>query len=168
MKNRMKKVLCMLAVMAVAVGIMAPCVKAAGVKYKTYSNKRFVYTVKYPTVFNKKADYGSNDGTKLTASDGKATATIWNSYGKNNTSGKSIVATAKKSKKIKVIKQSKKEAHYSYTSGKNIVHNYTYLLPNGRICFQMTYPKSKKAYFEAASKGMVSSIKKNKTLTLKD
>lgn len=169
MKAIMRKVACILATMAVMIGIISPDVEAASVKYKTYNNTRFTYTVKYPSAFTKKSDYGSGDGTKLISSDGKAQATIWNSYGKSKKrNGKTVVATAKKSRKIQVIKVSAKECSYTYNSGKNVVQYYYYFLSNGEVAFQVTYPKPEKAYYSAAVKGMMSSVKANKKLILKD
>lgn len=169
MKAIMRKVIGILAVMAVMIGIISPEVKAASVKYNTYNNSRFLYTVKYPTTFTMRADYGTGDGTKLKSEDGKAQATIWTSYGKSDKrNGKTVVETAKKSRKIQVKKASAKECNYSYVSGKNVVQYYYYFLSNGEIAFQITYPKSKSKFYEAAVKGMMSSCKANKKLTLRD
>lgn len=170
MNTMKRKVMCVLVAMTVIIGVISPKAEAATkIKYKTYSNTRFVYTVKYPTAFTKKTDSGTQDGTKLTSSDGKAQATIWNSYGSSKKrNGKSVVATAKKSHKISVVKVSAKECSYTYASGKNVVQYYYCFLSNGEIAFQLTYPKSEKAYYTAAAEGMMSSIKANKSLTLKD
>lgn len=169
MKAILRKVTCILATMAVMIGIISPQVEAASVKYNTYKNTRFTYSVKYPTTFTNKSDYSSGDGIKLVSSNKKAQATIWNSYGKSNKrNGKSVVANAKKSRKIKVVKANSKECSYTYNSGKNIVQYYYCFLSNGEIAFQITYPKSEKAYYSAAVKGMINSVKANKKLILKD
>ncbi|MCM1245730.1 MAG: hypothetical protein NC293_08830 [Roseburia sp.] len=168
MKAIMRKVTCVMAVMAVMIGIISPEVKAASVKYKTYNNSRFAYNVKYPTTFTSRADYGTGDGTKLKSADGKASATIWTSYGKSKRNGKTVVETAKKSRKITVKKASAKECNYSYVSGKNVVQYYYCFLSNGEIAFQITYPKAQSKFYEAAVKGMMTSCKTNKKLTLKD
>lgn len=167
MKAIMRKAACILVTMAVMIGIISPEVEAVSVKYKTYSNKRFVYSVKYPSVFNK-SDYGSGDGTKLISADKKAQGSIWNSYGSKKRTGKSVAATAKKGRKIKLVKATAKECNYYYNSGKNIVQYYYYFLSNGEVSFQITYPKSQKSYYSAAVNGMIKSIKANKKLTLKD
>lgn len=169
MKAIMRKVTCILAVMAVMIGIISPQVKAESIKYNTYNNSRFSYKVQYPSAFTNRADYGSWDGTKLKSEDGKAQATIWSSYGKSGKrNGKSVVEMAKKSRKIQVLKASAKECNYSYVSGKNVVQYYYYFLSNGEIAFQITYPKSKSKFYSAAVKGMISSCKANKKLTLRD
>ncbi len=169
MKAIMRKVTCIFAVMAVMIGIISPEVKAESVKYKTYNNSRFMYTVKYPSTLTKRADYGAGDGTKIQSEDGKARATIWTSYGKaKKRNGKSVVETAKKNRKIQVHKVSAKECNYSYVSGKNVVQYYYCFLSNGEIAFQVTYPKSKSKFYNAAVKGMMSSCKANKKLTLRD
>lgn len=169
MKAIMRKVTGMLAMIAVMIGIISPEVNAESVKYKTYNNSRFSYTVKYPTTFTNRADYGTGDGTKLKSEDGKAQATIWTSYGKSaKRNGKTVVETAKKSRKIQVLKASAKECNYSYVSGKNVVQYYYCFLSNGEIAFQITYPKAKSKFYSAAVKGMISSCKANKKLTLRD
>lgn len=167
MKAIMRKVTCILVTMAVMIGIISPEVEAASVKYKTYSNTRFVYSVKYPSVFTK-SDYGSGDGTKLVSADKKARGSIWNSYGTKKRNGKTVAATAKKGRKIKLVKATAKECNYYYNSGKNIVQYYYCFLSNGEVAFQITYPKAQKAYYSAAVKGMIKSIKANKKLTLRD
>lgn len=167
MRRIMRKVICVLVALTVLIGIISPGVEAASVKYNTYSNKRFTYTVKYPTVFENKSENG--DGAKFFTSDGKAQITFWSAYGKKKgRSGKTVIATAKKNKKIKVLKQSAKEASYTYNSGKNVIQYYYCFLSNGEVAFQITYPKSKKSYYNTAVNGIISSIKKNKQLTLKD
>lgn len=169
MKTIMRKVMCILAVMVVMIGSISPKVNAESVKYKTYNNSRFSYTVKYPATFTSRADYGTGDGTKLKSADGKAQATIWTSYGKSNKrNGKTVVETAKKSRKIQVLSATAKECSYSYVSGKDVVQYYYCFLSNGEIAFQITYPKSKSKYYSAAVKGMISSCKANKKLVLRD
>lgn len=169
MKAIMRKITCVLAVMAVMIGIISPEAKAESVKYKTYNNSRFMYTVQYPITLTKRVDYGTGDGTKLKSDDGKAQATIWTAYGKSKKrNGKNVVKTAKKSRKIQVKKASAKECNYSYVSGKNVVQYYYYFLSNGEIAFQITYPKSESKYYDKAIKGMISSCKANKKLTLRD
>lgn len=169
MKTIVKKVLCILTAMVVMIGILTSEADAAGVKFKTYTSSRFRYSVKYPTQMTKKTEYGSGDGAKLISSDGKAQMTIWNSYGKSKKrDGSAVVATAKKNRKITVVKSSAKEANYYYKSGKNMVQYYHYFLSNGEIAFQITYPKSQRAYYDAAVKGMIKSVKANKQLTLKE
>lgn len=169
MKTIVKKVFCMLTAIVVMMGILTSEVDAASVKYKVYTSSRFRYTVKYPSQLTKKTEYGTGDGAKLVSADGRAQATIWNSYGKSKKrNGSAVIATAKKNRKITVVKSSAKEANYYYKSGKNMVQYYHYFLSNGEIAFQITYPKSKKAYFDAAVKGMIKSVKANKQLTLKD
>lgn len=169
MKTFARKAICVLAAMVVMIGVISPEVNAANVKYKTYSSSRFRYSVKYPTTMTKRTDYGTGDGTKLISSDSKAQITIWNSYGKSQKrNGTSVVATAKKNRKITTVKSSAKEANYYYKSGKNTVLYYHYFLSNGEIAFQLTYPNSQKAYYNAAVKGMIKSVRKNQQLVLKD
>lgn len=167
MKAIMRKVLCVLAAMAVMIGIISPEGKAASVKYNTYKNSRFTYTVQYPTVFTKKSEH--MDGAKFFSEDEKAQVTFWSSYGKKKgRTGKSVIAKAKKSHKIKVVKSASKECSYTYKSGKNVIQYYYCFLTNGEIAFQITYPKSKKSYYNQAVKGIIRSMKKNKTLKLRD
>lgn len=169
MKTILKKVTCVLMAIVVMIGILTSEVNAASVKYKTYSSARFQYTVKYPSQFTKKTEYGTGDGTKLISADGKAQASIWNSYGTSKKrNGTTVIATAKKNRKITVVKSTAKEANYYYKSGKNFVQYYHYFLANGELAFQITYPKSKKAYYDAGIKGMIKSVKANKQFTLKD
>lgn len=173
MKQILRRTACVMLVVVMAMttvfGTFSTKANAAKVSYKTYINTRFSYTVKYPNVFTKKSDYVSSDGTKLGTSDGSAQATIWNSYGAGKKrNGKTVVATAKKSKKVTVSKATAKECNYYYKSGKNIVQYYYCFLSNGEIAIQLTYPSSKKAYFNSAMKGMIKSVKKNKALKLKD
>ena len=107
--------------------------------------------------------------TKLFSKDGKAKATIWNSYGKTGKrSGKTVVATAKKNRKINVKKATKTECSYSYKMGKNTIQYCYVFIKNGEIAFQLTYPTASKKYYSAAAKGMMASLKKNKSLTLND
>ncbi len=166
MKAIMRKVICVLAAMAVMVGFVSPEVKAAKISYSTYNNGRFGYSVKYPTTFTA----GSKDdmnGARLSTADGKARVYIWNSYGMNRKrNGKSVVATAKKNRKIKVIKQTAKEGSYSFVSGKNVTQYYYYFPTGGEIAFQITYPKSQKKYYGTAIKAMMKSAKANKKLVL--
>lgn len=169
MKMIMRKVACILAAVAIMLNIISWEAEAASVKYTNYTSKRFTYSVNYPTKFTSRSDYGSEDGTKLKSSDGKAQMTIWNSYGKSSKrNGKTVVETAQKNRKITVVKATAKEGSYTYTSGKNIVQYYYYFLSNGEIAFQISYPKGQKAYYSAAVKGIISSVKANKALTLKD
>ena len=50
-----------------------------------------------------------------------------------------------------------------------IDHNITVnIIKNGEIAFQLTYPTASKKYYSAAAKGMMASLKKNKSLTLND
>ena len=50
-----------------------------------------------------------------------------------------------------------------------IDHNITVnVIKNGEIAFQLTYPTASKKYYSAAAKGMMASLKKNKSLTLND
>ena len=77
MKHILKKVIAIATVVTMLAAVPAMDAQAAVVKYATYTNTRFTYTVKYPTTFQR-ADYGSGDGTKLFSKDGKAKATIWN------------------------------------------------------------------------------------------
>ena len=145
MKHILKKVIAIATVVTMLAAVPAMDAQAAVVKYATYTNTRFTYTVKYPTTFQR-ADYGSGDGTKLFSKDGKAKATIWNSYGKTGKrSGKTVVAT-----------------------GKNTIQYCYVFIKNGEIAFQLTYPTASKKYYSAAAKGMMASLKKNKSLTLND
>ncbi len=110
MKHILKKVIAIAIVVTMLAAVPAMDAQAAVVKYATYTNTRFTYTVKYPTTFQR-ADYGSGDGTKLFSKDGKAKATIWNSYGKTGKrSGKTVVATAKKNRKINVKRRQRQNA----------------------------------------------------------
>ena len=102
MKRIMRKVMAWMLAAIVFVSIPTVDTKAA-IKYSTYKNTRFTYTVKYPTTFQR-ADYSSGDGTKLISKDGKAKASIWNSYGGNKKrNGKTVVATAKKNRNAVTI-----------------------------------------------------------------
>lgn len=167
MKAFMRKVMCVLLAMVVMTGVISPQVKAAKVKYKTYTSSRYKYSVKYPSTLTKKTDSATGDGTKVISADGKVQLMIWNSYGASGKrTGTSVVETAKKNRKIKVIKSSAKEANYYYNSGKNIIQYYYCFLSNGEIAFQIKYPKKNKSYYNAAVKGMIKSVKKNKSLTL--
>ena len=133
MKHILKKVIAIATVVTMLAAVPAMDAQAAVVKYATYTNTRFTYTVKYPTTFQR-ADYGSGDGTKLFSKDGKAKATIWNSY----------------------------------KMGKNTIQYCYVFIKNGEIAFQLTYPTASKKYYSAAAKGMMASLKKNKSLTLND
>ena len=168
MKHILRKVIAIATVVTMLAAVPAMDAHAAAVKYATYTNTRFTYTVKYPTTFQR-ADYSSGDGTKLVSKDGKAKATIWNSYGKTGKrSGKTVVATAKKNRKINVEKATKKECSYSYKIGKNTIQYCYVFIKNGEIAFQLTYPTASKKYYSVAAKGMMASLKKNKSLTLND
>lgn len=79
MKHILRKVIAIATVVTMFAAVPAMDAQAAAVKYATYTNTRFTYTVKYPTTFQR-ADYSSGDGTKLVSKDGKAKATIWNSF----------------------------------------------------------------------------------------
>ncbi len=163
----MRKVVCMMALLTMVLTSISVDAEAA-VKYKTYSNTRFTYTVKYPTKVTKISDYGTQEGAKFKSSDGKVSLVIWNSYGVSKSrNGKTVVANAKKNHKIKVAKNTKKEGSYSYTSGKNVTQYYHYFVSKGEIAFQITYPKSQKKYYTQAISGMIKSVKKNKGLVLK-
>ncbi len=167
MKATMRKVVCMVVLVAVMVGGVSVDAQAA-VKYKTYSNKRFTYSVKYPTKVIKTSEYSTQEGAKFSSKDGKVSVEMWNTYGKSNSrNGRTVVATAKKSRKIKVIKSTEKEGSYSYNEGKKVVRYYYYYLSNGVIAFRISYPKSQKKYYAKAINGMIKSVKKNKKLTLK-
>ena len=167
MKRIMRKVMAWMLAAIVFVSIPTVDTKAA-IKYSTYKNTRFTYTVKYPTTFQR-ADYSSGDGTKLISKDGKAKASIWNSYGGNKKrNGKTVVATAKKNRKINVVKATKSECSYNYKIGKNTIQYCYVFIKNGEIAFQLTYPTSSKKYYEEVAKGMMASLKKNKSLTLHD
>lgn len=99
MKHILKKVIAIATVVTMLEAVPAMDAQAAVVKYATYTNTRFTYTVKYPSTFQR-ADYSSGDGTKLFSKDGKAKATIWNSYGKTGKrSGKTVVAIGKEKSK---------------------------------------------------------------------
>ena len=63
MKHILKKVIAIATVVTMLAAVPAMDAQAAVVKYATYTNTRFTYTVKYPTTFQR-ADYGSGDGTK--------------------------------------------------------------------------------------------------------
>lgn len=165
MKHILRKVIAIATVVTMLAAVPAMDAQAAVVKYATYTNTRFTYTVKYPTTFQR-TDYSSGDGTKLVSKDRKAKATIWNSYGKR--SGKTVVATAKKNRKINVEKATKTECSYSYKIGKNTIQYCYVFIKNGEIAFQLTYPTASKKYYSAAAKGMMASLKKNKSLTLND
>lgn len=136
MKHILKKVIAIATVVTMLAAVPAMDAQAAVVKYATYTNTRFTYTVKYPTTFQR-ADYGSGDGTKLFSKDGKAKAT-------------------------------KTECSYSYKMGKNTIQYCYVFIKNGEIAFQLTYPTASKKYYSAAAKGMMASLKKNKSLTLND
>lgn len=168
MKHILRKVIAMVTAITILAGAPALDAQAAAVKYETYVNTRFTYTVKYPNTFQR-ADYSSGDGTKLVSKDGKAKATIWNSYGKTGKrTGKTVVALAKKNRKINVEKATKTECSYSYKMGKNTIQYCYVFIKNGEIAFQITYPTASKKYYAAAAKGMMTSLKKNKSLTLND
>ncbi|MGN1206597.1 MAG: hypothetical protein ACI4SQ_06375 [Eubacterium sp.] len=168
MKQFMGKVIALVIVVTMLAGVPAMEAQAAGIKYATYVNTRFTYTVKYPNTFQR-MDYSSGDGTKLVSKDGKAKATIWNSYGTGSKrNGKTVVATAKKNRKINVEKASKGECSYSYKMGKNTIQYCYVFIKNGEIAFQLTYPTASKKYYSVAAKGMMASLKKNKSLTLND
>lgn len=152
MKHILKKVIAIATVVTMLEAVPAMDAQAAVVKYATYTNTRFTYTVKYPSTFQR-ADYSSGDGTKLFSKDGKAKATIWNSYGKTGKrSGKTVVATAKKNRKINVEKATKTECSYSYKIGKNTIQYCYVFIKNGEIAFQLTYPTASKKYYSAAGK----------------
>ena len=158
MKHILRKVIAIATVVTMLAAVPAMDAQAAVVKYATYTNTRFTYTVKYPSTF-RRADYSSGDGTKLFSKDGKAKATIWNSYGK----------TGKRSgKTVNVKKATKTECSYSYKIGKNTIQYCYVFIKNGEIAFQLTYPTASKKYYSAAAKGMMASLKKNKSLTLND
>lgn len=164
--KKMKKVLCMMFMVALMMSCISVDAEAA-VKYKTYTNKRFSYKVKYPSGLTKKSDYENLDGAKYGSSDGTVALEIWNSYGASKRrNGKVVVANAKKNRKIKIVKNTKKEGSYSYTEGKNITHYYHYFTKNGEISFKITYPKSQKKYYAEAVNGMSKSVKKHKKLVL--
>ena len=168
MKQILRKVIAMVTVVTLFAAVPAMDAQAAAVKYSTYVNTRFTYTVKYPDTFQR-TDYSSGDGTKLVSKDGKAKATIWNSYGSSKKrTGKTVVATAKKNRKINVEKATKTECSYSYKMGKNTIQYCYVFIKNGEIAFQLTYPTASKKYYSAAAKGMMASFKKNKSLTLND
>jgi len=52
--------------------------------------------------------------------------------------------------------------------GKNTIQYCYVFIKNGEIAFQLTYPTASKKYYSAAAKGMMASLKKNKSLTLND
>ena len=58
MKHILKKVIAIATVVTMLAAVPAMDAQAAVVKYATYTNTRFTYTVKYPTTFQR-ADYGS-------------------------------------------------------------------------------------------------------------
>ena len=77
-------------------------------------------------------------------------------------------ASKKKNRKINVKKATKTECSYSYKMGKNTIQYCYVFIKNGEIAFQLTYPTASKKYYSAAAKGMMASLKKNKSLTLND
>ena len=98
MKHILRKVIAIATVVTMLAAVPAMDAQAAVVKYATYTNTRFTYTVKYPSTF-RRADYSSGDGTKLFSKDGKAKATIWNSYGKTGKKRKDCRSDGKEKSK---------------------------------------------------------------------
>lgn len=168
MKNVLKKAMGMLLVMALTFCVMAPEVEAAKavkVSYSTYSNMKFLYQVSMPTQLVKTSEYSGGYGANFASSDGSAKATVYCSYMSKKRTGKNIVAVARKSRKITIVKQGAKECQYYFAVGSNIIHWGYVITSNGEIAVQITYPKSQKAYYATAMNGIMKSAKKNKKLT---
>ena len=62
MKHILKKVIAIATVVTMLEAVPAMDAQASVVKYATYTNTRFTYTVKYPTTFQR-ADFGTISGT---------------------------------------------------------------------------------------------------------
>ena len=165
MMKVVKRVVCFMIALVVMVCATSVASDAAK-KFRTYSNSRFSYKVSVPVDFTSQVPYSNDEGAIFKTADGKIKATIYASYISNKKSGKAIVATAKKSRKITVVRQGKKDCAYYYKSGNNVVYCGVCIVKKGCITCQVCYPKTVKGYNKIADK-IVKSMKKNKKLVLK-
>ena len=153
MKLQGKKWLCGLAVLILLMGLFIPVCGA--VKYKTYSNARFGYSVRYPSYFKQSRPLPAN-GDGISMEGKKASLLLWGSVNMGY-SPKKYLKMAIEGKTITSKKSTKKYCQYYGKEGGNLIFQYA-LFAEGKIAgFQLTYPKSQKSTY----KPIISKMKKS-------
>lgn len=134
----------------------------AAIKYKTYKNKAYSYTLKYPS-YMKEVNKENAVPSGIDLAGKKATLSIFASD-MDDLTPKMILHLSTENMKTTKEKAGKNYCYFYYKAGSTRGYMYVYFLPakNKIIGYRLEYPKSKKSTYEAVIKKMTKSLKKNK------
>lgn len=176
----MKKAFIRLAVLLLmSLFVNVPCSSNAAVKYTTYTNARFGYSIKHPIFFKQSKPLPQNgDGITMSGKRGKngkkATLLMWGQLPVLYEDGKGMKKSYKSwGTRMSAVKANKKEFYYEQKSknGKKVTFHYSYFAKgrssydsaNGKVIVSMelTCRIGEKSHYKKIVKVMMKSMKEN-------
>lgn len=125
------------------------------VKYKTYRNARFGYSVKYPSYLKQDGPLPAN-GDGISMAGKKASLAVWGSFNVGFTPA-SYLAMSSEGKTVSSMKSTRKYCEFTAKEGKYLVYQYALFAKEKIAGFRLTYPKSQRSTY----KPILSKMKKS-------